>query len=439
MRMISYFLIVLFIFYPFYGRSESEASEVSIHLCGRTGETEIVRQWREILAHSLEKLGYAMYDKEGQNYSIIFNRKEECKEFSQNSCVVKGKSIYCDQDVFLKIIVAIAISALGDEFDSSAMRMITRTSFQDAIIMSDAFLREDAEFYNEAVKFLYEKRGVSVNVIKYARQSLDLIYYVDIHNAKEVDREAPWISIAHSSMESSINYFMSYVFGHELAHAFSHCPFNQPSVMEQSGGFNSIATEQAIGKKMCRSPLLVDEILADRCGLRLVRYMGLEMHKEKNRQIALYGEEAKNLYYHMHEVGKKRAIEAFVYLSASGLNSRNLSTTSDGIIASELSINSNEGYFYPVSRMILFTKELEATDVEKKSLFSMCGMSAEIFAMSAAYTVLNCSGDDDTLENKKIKLKSAAQLFGAFLPYKISEHWKKGEWSNLPQEDYYCE
>lgn len=412
--------------------ASAHAQSVEVHLCQQPNEPPAVRAWGEGAAQAINRLSYAGYRQGGSPFRIVSDDSKSCLAQAKNSCFAHGSHVYCNKKQLARLVAAAAASALSHELDGGS---VTNTlNVTASFMIADAMLTTDNQIRTSILEQLMGSMGLQMEQILPVMKRMPKVLRWDVEGDQSIIEADPELAMLHPVMEGTVNYVFAYLLGHELAHAYSSCPFSAPSRVEESGLWKTAVSAQSRGKLICANTLLVDEVLADRCALRVVRKLDEAMSAHKKRESQRLFQTFPSPVQMLHSVSRRTAIEAFNHMLMTGFSAgpegvQVEAPGQDGMYTVAYRSKSTPGYLYQAIRMLLFSQELHESEPYSPDVVAMCDDSAKSFTLAVRATFLGCPRMSD---------RKLPQLFGPYVPPGVLTGWLSGNWDDSSGGSFAC-
>lgn len=431
----------------------AHAQEVSVHLCEEPKESPPLRAWGDSAAKAIDRLSYAGYREVGQNFTIVRDRERSCAARANGSCAAHGKHVYCDKRQLARLTLALGINALATKLPNSQEgtgegAISQQLSLTGSLMLADSLLNDDQAGRTRVIEYLVESFGTPIETIATTVVFLPGLHAWDVYGNDKGIQSWPEMSILHPIMEGAVNYVLAYVLGHELAHAFASCPFDEPSVVESSGLLQEVVTAQSRGAPLCPNSLLLDEYRADRCALRVVNQMDRAMSAHKERESHRLFGTFPSAVQALHSISRRLAVDALALILTTGLGAKPGESVlgrergADGMPTIAYVMHAVPGYFYMPNRLLLLAEELSALEPYNKHLVRLCDDTAKLFVMGLNYGLTICGkqgAKDPATGASRIDQRELGASFGKYVPAGVVEGWNTGRWSDAADGSFRCD
>jgi len=409
---------------------------VTLSLCA----TDVTsHNWSEDLLSTIQEiLRVGKYPKE---LEVVFSSKgDPCRDVFVGCRAKPNGQVFCDEQSINRILQASAWLAAHDAQQlirlhqriplKQVLEEVGEMDFYAALQITDAINDNDSAKVNRLIKSYRLSRDLKDLVTEVQKGDTDPNY-----NPSD---PAAWIAGPIYVVASSE--FVALVVGHELAHAMGGCHLSAASSVERSGWFEKLVSMQARGADAASKPLLIDEILADKCALRVLEqvdagWVGLEdsisdpldrsaakMKTHAGRWIALdaYAEFLTNSFSGRTGYDPERHHSGLYQL---GPDLELMAVDAEGA----------EGYLYPALRLALVAMTLHERQVsdDPRHKIVLCESTAREFV-----AMLHVAGHLQE-DNKSPEF---ADLFGAIVAPGVVVGLRTGVWHNQnPGSSYACD
>lgn len=236
---------------------------------------------------------------------------------------------------------------------------------------------------------------------------------------------------AYNTYEAAANDLLAFVLGHELQHAQGQCVVATPSWAERSGRFNELLGLQAAGR-FCSKDLDPDELIADRCGLRVLEQMDGAMVAFKTAHWPAPLTE--NPALAILSVGRRISIDALSWIFSLGLGGRVPKAVhvkdpgADGLPTVAYEETPRPGYLYQPLRLYLYAALLHQQEQFNQHLVRLCDSTAQRFVLGLNLASVGCGGKGDA--DLRAAQRAFPKFFGELVPEGVKERWASGAWEN---------
>ncbi len=418
------------------------SNATTIQLCSEDSERPVASAWTKNIAAALSRLAYSGYVQKDKIYSVQLDKSKTCFDKAGTSCYGEEGTVYCNRAALAQILYATAWTAssvansIVDQPEETRSRGLFSKGRVD--ILSGLELYEaDAYGSQEDMTRIIERLatiddGAMTNISYSAITVLSLQQY-DADQHAILDTENIRLGLAYQIYEAASNYLMAFIVGHELAHSFKECIFDDPSVIEENLFFNDLANTQASGGALCPNIPLLDELLAEQCALRGVQStdQGMTEYKESISQ----GEELK-LSLALLSFSRRIAIDSVSALLTIGLGQK----PSDKIyrpptkyrgldvVANRENGEFKEGYLYKPIRLALFSSLLHTLEPTNKQIVRICDHSSQRFVLGLTYALAICNTERNI--SPEIRKSKFPDLFSSIVGSGVIDGWLTDKWDD---------
>ena len=420
----------------------SKAKQITVHFCVLDKTAKAYPATVNVF-RAVRRFTYNGYIQGGIKINGTLSDDPTCLAQSGAGCFGAPAAVYCNlmslSDVLDRMAWVIGDGSFNMFADAKANKKIIfepRIDMDTASRLTEAYSRENSEQGGiDALKKIGDE-GVDVDEMLKAVIFRNNILLFDANPDSPEWTNSPEVGVSYSIYEAATNYLFAYILGHEFAHAYGSCLYSKPSALEASGQFSAIITAQSGGKIFNRNPLVIDEVLADRCGLRSVQAMDVAMiafkrsHPDTGASLRLL------------EISKRMAIDGFSIIIATGFgetwsdNAHWFPPGSDGLPTTTYSMDYKSGYIYPGLRLALFAELLaRLSSSPNPSQIRICDDTAKRFviALNRAAKHFPFNGENQA----KIDQRGFPELFGSIVGPGVVKGWRTGAWDE--STSFVCE
>ena len=176
------------------------------------------------------------------------------------------------------------------------------------------------------------------------------------------------------------------------------CPLGQMSLVEESGLFNRMVASEMQGQLFCRKNSVVQELRADRCGLRHIRAL------KENLTARLEGANAKTVDFIQRAAAD---IVSFQLL----LGWRKQAELTKG----RYTFAALDAYLYGPLRALLFAAEINGKGPQP----AICGESSELIVQAIQVTYRSCPSGGGIVSDEVL----------ALFPKGVESSWNGAPWT----------
>lgn len=398
---------------------------------------------RNVLS-AVGRLSHSGYLKKGVKFEAEFTDNPACLQKSGNGCFGESGAVFCNLDSLTDLLERTAwIAASGS---INAMRGITKNegglAFEDKIGWENASvfseIRGNAKNRDDFAAQLIgvvEERDIDAFDVVEAGEIVQALLQYDADLQSNMNDFHPGIIMAYPVYEAASNYIVSFIFGHELAHAYEGCIFSQPSIIETSNRFTQILDTQRSGKFFGKNNLSLDEALAERCALRGVQHMDTEMVAYKNSKPDASVEKI------MLTFGRRMAIDGAGIILTTNLGSNWSQATNwqspgeDGLPTTSYNVKIEPGYLYYPLRIAMLSELLQQLEHSDQKFIKICDNTAKLFVMGLNVAIAH--REDGKYYEGKFDHSGLAAIFGSLVGPGVIDGWENGNWDSA--NSFACE
>ena len=438
--------VIFFIFLGSYNYVEAQETPINktiINLCADTDQN-YEGLWTNNVNLALNRLSYGCYKTDKMSYEVL-NLPSKCPDIPGGSCYGENGKVICNKAILARVLLSQAWMAAGYiiamENDRAGLKATLFTGI-DTLALADAQLSRDTKTFSEISKRIIttELNGNHETFTKIENLVSDLQYF-DMNPDLDPSSVNPLALFAYSIYEPATNYLIAFILGHELSHAHSYCWMEEQSSIEKNGLFENIINKQAEGIIFCPNPILLDELKADQCALRIVQFMDESYSKCIDRQfterIDLL---ATNFFL---SVGRRHAIDQLGLLFAIGLAQDSNKAihdlgniTNDGMRTISYVAKIDRGYIIWPLRLLMFSEQLRQREFISRDLVGICGQTARKLVLGMNLHLALCMDKEN--EVTKIDHTNLPDNFKTFVPPGVVNGWKTGFWDDRPDGSFHC-
>jgi len=409
-----------------------------VHLCLPKDGARFQGAARNAVA-ALGRLRYAGYLQSDAEIGVAFDSDEPCFERAGGACYGVEGEVFCHARALSRILHAIAWAsssiAVGlveepNPGPGGAMIATPKVGVIAGLELADAYATGDPADLEAAIRRISERLGLDIRHLAMSAVTAAFLLRYDADPAATLDPSNATVGIAYQLYEAATNYLFAYVLGHELAHAFQECVHGEPSVVEERGLFRELVVAQARGSEFCPNPPLMDEVLADRCALRVAQRIDAEMVAYKEGHYA--GEE-RDFAMGFLSFSRRLAIDGLSLLLMTGLGGDASETlrwhgvAPDGLPVLAYVEQPREGYLYAPIRLALFASLLNELEPRNGNFVRLCEDTAQRFVLGLNFARVHCGG---SAKGGEIDHEGLAELFGHVVAGGVVRGWRTGVWDD---------
>jgi len=439
-KLINYFLIFISVSLAIgydnisFCKEHSKINKTTIFICN---DPVPASKWHRNVEIALKRLSYGCYKSDNQEYEVVNLWNKSCVDLSSGACTGGDGSVYCKNDVLSRILLAEAWMAAGYAvpilMNPKNKRRTINIDVATAFRIANAQLSGDTIEFDKISDSIIKSLNGNLSVFNRIKQAVDNIQTFDVqYDKRPVPSVDPDTLISYSIYEASVNFIIAFIIGHELSHAHGFCWLNKPSVIEQIGLFKKIINIQSEGDIFCQNPILIDEIKADKCALRVLEYMINAYNKCRTSQFNNRIDEYVTLGF--ASISKRFAIDGMSLLLFTGLAHETHKSfhsleyiTGDGKESTIILKSSNDGYIYSPLRLILFSELLKYYEFINKYMVSICDDTADRFVLDINSIIFPC---------KKLKSKKYLYTDESGHHYADSQYDERDKYYSNFEQDY---
>lgn len=422
----------------------ARVNKTTIYLCTEV-EQKDETSWLNNVEMAFNRLSYGCYKTEEMSYEVVNQVSDGCTEIPGGSCVGESGKVTCKKDVLARILLAQAWTAASFvvSMEQSGGELVGKAiSITDAFSLADAQLSGNRGTQQKISKRIINNMDGNHEQFKRIEQVVANLQYFDLHPETNLASFDPAAILSYGIYEPATNYLIAFILGHELSHAHGFCWMEEHSSLEKSGLFKDIINIQAEGKLFCPNPILVDELKADRCAMRVIQFMDESYSKCVNRQFTRRIDRLAT--YFLLSIGRRHAIDQLSLLFMLGLGHdtkeaiRSLGhITNDGMDTIAYVSKFDRGYISWPLRLILFSEQLRQREFVNKDWVGICNDTAQriVIGMNMHLAYCQITGDKKTQALDHSRLPNA---FKAFVPEGVLKGWKTGLWDDRANGSFRC-
>lgn len=396
------------------------AKKTVVQMCGSNSRGAL-RQWRPNLQDALRRLSAENYGGR-EVFDIQFVETSDCVGLESHACLGLPGLVMCNEDALERLVYASGMAsgyhmlsflegAVSQDPKSNPWSDILRDLNSSELGPIEVLGLIDAAEADRLVRGVYapgeetkyEKRKKYL-VQAYGPKTSSLIDKAMVAAAGLRDLDTNWESSVHKMTDSELRFFaairfqyraivdevLSFVVGHELAHAHGGCLVHDVSQPESSGRVTQFIQLQTDRRLFCPNPPSISEINADRCALRV-----LQKTDERLRRDELLMSFGYMIKPGMLNIARRHTIDFVALILAGGLGS-----TTQETFRLELPVNGRpqyrpelkrrEGYLESGMRLLLVAELLRSASQPPEMEVGVCGTSADRLAESFLSSSMGC-------------------------------------------------
>ena len=374
--------------------------------------------WLPNVNSAIQRLKSVSYDRE--DFVVENGNIDECRAIKNQVCVGKTGAVYCNGDALASLLDTLAWRA------SASTRQTPYDSFEyfdtsvalalDALVYTKRKLKID----ESKLAVFHEYRRSLYTIVEHLRtdeSDLQFGEFVDIESLSRFE-------LAQSIYQIAAGYVLGYVLGHELAHAHGECRLPPSGWLAESTFVKNIPRLQ---KVLCpKSPLDIDELRADMCGLSVVQYIDDQISSRKELSPIRASKPS------IVSNGRRLAVDAISWFLPFSLDSSYSDVVledrlvyEDGLPGQMLYVANPvpKGHVFPALRMIAFSESLKQGEKHHKNYVSLCGESGKHLLLSINVARSSCNPPENG--SQKIDYTGLEENFRPYVTEGVLSFWKK--------------
>jgi hypothetical protein len=416
-------------------------STTTFHLCVQHDDG-VSHAWNQDLAAGITRLVSGVYRNAGQDIRFIIDPSMECVHQAGAACHGSSGHVYCGEEALSRVLYASALASASfaagllkhpAKETGGALPVDFSFSMVECLAIADTAGRSKTMPDWIAARIASDPSGQLTAIFAITGRVAHAVHDFDVDPNASFPQELI-VATAYNTYEAAANEILAFILGHELAHAQGRCVIDKPSWAERSGAFKQMTDLQSSGR-MCSKDIDPDEMLADRCGLRVLETMDQAMIDFKVSHAAPWAQNpAKNVALTVLSVGRRIAIDGISWIFSIGMAARVPEAVSfappglDGIPTLSYASTPRPGYLYEPLRLSLVAGVMRAQEQFNHHLVMLCDNTAQRFVLG-----LNSAGTACTGRNEASMLaaqKTFPAIFGELVSKEVSRRWSSGAWEH---------